>query len=261
MNQHSAITVFGIIVLFSCAVIPDTTSAIFSLALGWLQLLAQHIFCPYFPIICLKFESGETFAPPLRSSTPVFVLHGLGERTWTMGLFVSALNIWRWDNVYTPHWPANTCLLDDCLDALDLEMQRYANKSEPIFVIGNSMGGVMAYHLHTRNWNIIASYSIASPIKGSELYRTLKEYLPSNVFEYFRQPGHLYLERTDQPPEPPHPWHIIGYNFFFGFDGNVFLSDMPEKNRTVIIGTHYSLSMDPVSWSYISHSMFSHLTG
>jgi pimeloyl-ACP methyl ester carboxylesterase len=190
---------------------------------------------------------------------PVFILHGLGERTWTLSAFVWFLNAKGWDRVYTPHWPANTCLLEDCLDALDKEMQSYANKSEPILVIGNSMGGVMAYHLHTRDWNILASYSVAAPIKGSKLYSLLKANLPSWIFQYFNQAGHAYLERTEQPPPPPHPWFTVGFHLGVGFDGHVFLSDMPNTSHVSVLGSHFSLIHDPIVWNYLEMGMRKHL--
>jgi pimeloyl-ACP methyl ester carboxylesterase len=193
--------------------------------------------------------------PDSNSRPPVFILHGLGERTWTLSLFVWYLKLNNWPRVYTPHWPANTCLLEDCLDALDREMQTYANKSEPIMVIGNSMGGVMAYHLHTRDWNILVSVSVASPIKGSKLYKDLKSNLPSVIFNYFHQPGHLYLERTEQPPAPPHPWFTLGLYFGREFDLHVFLSDMPSVNRTKMWGTHFSLIYDPFVWDYLERGL------
>lgn len=204
------------------------------------------------------FRVGELQDYP-KSLPPVFVLHGLGERTWTMSPFVWFLNAQGWSRVYTPHWPANTCLLEECLDALDKEMQLYANKSEPIMVIGNSMGGVMAYHLHTRGWNILVSYSVAAPIKGSRLYRMLKSTVPSVVFDFFHQPGHDYLERTEQPPAPSHPWFTLGFHLGIEFDLHVFLSDMPSTNHDSMPGTHFSLAYDPFVWGYLERGLKLHL--
>lgn len=197
--------------------------------------------------------------PKSGSLPPIFVLHGLGERTWTMSLFVWFLHVQGWPKVYVPHWPANTCLLEECLDALDKEMQLYANKSKPIMIVGNSMGGVMAYHLHTRGWNILVSYSVAAPIKGSKLYRILKSTLPSGVVNFFHQPGHDYLERTEQPPEPPHPWFTLGFHLGVEFDLHVFLSDMPDVNHDSMLGTHFSLAYDPFVWGYLERGLRLHL--
>jgi pimeloyl-ACP methyl ester carboxylesterase len=212
------------------------------------------------PFVLYPFHIDELVVyPKSKSLPPVFVLHGLGERTWTMSPFVWFLNAQGWSTVYTPHWPANTCLLEECLDALDKEMQLYANKSEPIMIVGNSMGGVMAYHLHTRGWNILVSYSVAAPIKGSGLYRILKSSLPSAVFNFFHRPGHDYLERTEQPPAPPHPWFTLGFHLGVEFDLHVFLSDMPNANHASTLGTHFSLAYDPFVWGYLERGLKLHL--
>lgn len=258
MKYHTEITALGVLILALCVFTPNQTIGIAQAILTHTKETLVVVDCFGLRLVCPdNFRFSRPYEPIPRIDVPVFVLHGLGERTWTMSGFVWFLRLAGWARVYTPHWPANTCLLEDCLDALDLEMQRYANKSEPIFVIGNSMGGVMAYHLHTRNWNITASYSVAAPIKGSKLYRKLKQYLPSVVFNYFRQPGQLYLERCEEPPAPPHPWFTIGYYCIFDFDGNVYLSDMPEKNRVSVPGIHYSLAIDPTSWIRLSNAMMS----
>ena len=193
--------------------------------------------------------------------TPVFLLHGLGERTWTMQLFVTFLHIRGWTNVYTPHWPANTCQLEDCLDALDKEMQLYANKSQPILVVGNSMGGVMAHHLHTRNWNILVSYSIAAPLKGAQLYRHLKKILPTMIFDFFHQPGHDYLERTEAPPNPPHTWYTVSFNTLYDFDGQVHLLDtlIYKRQHITMTGFHFSLALDPAVWKFLELHLRSRL--
>lgn len=193
---------------------------------------------------------------PEFSHIPVFVLHGLGERTDTLQGFVAYLKHCGWKNVYTPRWPANTCHLEDCLNALDLAMQQNASKTEPILVIGNSMGGIMAYHLHMRNWTIAASYSVASPLKGSYFYRNLKLILPSVIWEFFHQSGHDYLNRKDMPLPPPHPWFTVGFDLVDGFDGQVHLLDMLDStdtlNHTTLVGHHFSLALEPRIWRHFA---------
>jgi len=185
-------------------------------------------------------------------AAPIVVLHGLGERVWTMSLFLAYLGSCGFDNVIAPHWPANSCVLDECLDSIDISLQQHINKSTPIVVIGNSMGGVMAMHLHSRGWTIKKAIAVAAPLNGAGMFRLLEDNLPSSLFNVFYQPGYAYLRRTDKLAEPPHPYCTV--SFGPGFDGNVFESDtiLNAKNHTgFFLGTHFSLVMDPMVWQWI----------
>lgn len=184
---------------------------------------------------------------------PIVVLHGLGDRVWTMTAFLTYLNWCGFDNVIAPRWPANKGTLEECLDSIETSLQRVQiNKTTPIIVIGNSMGGVMAMHLHTRGFKIKKAIAVASPLNGALVFRTLEDIAPKSLFNIFYQPGHAYLRRTDKLAEPPHPYRTI--SFGLGFDGQVFESDikLDEKYHTRFrFGTHYSLVMDPRVWQWI----------
>jgi pimeloyl-ACP methyl ester carboxylesterase len=188
---------------------------------------------------------------------PIILLHGLGERTWTMGLFVWYLNFCGWDRVYTPHWPANTCRLTECIQIIDKTLPNYISREEPFVVIGNSMGGVMANYLHTCDWNITASISVASPLNGARLYRFWEYYIPLTLFNIFHLPGYDYL-RLDSPAlAPPHPYHTFSFSFLGKFDGNVFGSDakIDDKHHTSLDGMHWSLGIDPFAMYYIAQQV------
>lgn len=192
----------------------------------------------------------------MNNTTPVVVLHGLGERVWTMSLFLWFLRWMGFSNVVTPHWPANTCELDVCLDSIDATLQQHIKKKTPIFVIGNSIGGVMAMHLHTRGWKIKKAIAVAAPLNGAGIFRWLEDTLPDSLFAPFYQPGYAYLRRTEKMAIPPHPYRTL--SFGPGFDGNVFEADvvLDNKNHTAfLLGTHFSLVMDPRVWLWIKQEI------
>lgn len=192
----------------------------------------------------------------MNNTTPVVVLHGLGERARTLSLFIWFLQWIGFNTVVTPHWPANTCELDVCLDALDASLQQHIKKKTPIFVIGNSMGGVMAMHLHTRGWTIKKAIAVAAPLNGAGIFRWLESIAPTSLFDIFYQPGHAYLRRTEKLPAPPHPYHTL--SFGPGFDGNVFEADTVVDNKQhtkFLVGTHFSLAVDPRVWMWIKEQI------
>jgi len=189
------------------------------------------------------------------ANVPVVVLHGLGERVWTMSLFLTFLQTCEF-NVIAPHWPANSCTLDECLDAIDASLQRQLKKRTPIIVIGNSMGGVMAMHLHQRGWKIKKAIAVAAPLNGATLFRWLESTTPSSLFDVFYQPGHDYLRRTKKLAIPPHPFRTL--SFGPGFDGQVTDADaiLNEQNHTrFVLGTHFSLVCDPRVWFWIKREI------
>jgi len=193
---------------------------------------------------------------PLLAAFPVVILHGLGERVWTLTLFLSYLRWYGFNNVVAPHWPANSCTLDQCLDSLDATLSQSLNKSEPIFVVGNSMGGVMALHLHNRGWQIEKAIAIAAPLHGAWMFRWLESMLPHTLFAYFDRPGYAYLRGEQSFAEPPHAYRTL--SFGPGFDSHVFESEAivnASRHTRFVLGTHFSICFDPRVWTAIAQEL------
>ena len=181
--------------------------------------------------------------------TPVFLLHGLGERPWTLILLSQYLNWCGFKNVHRPHYPVNKLSLDESLDYLDTFMQYYTSKGNPVILIGVSMGGVLANNLHHKGWQVEKAIYVGSPLNGAKLMRQIESTLPATFVTPFLQNGHEYLRTPQHAEEPPHPFHTISMGWGFSeFDGSVYREDavLDERRHTHVAWTiHNSISFDP----------------
>lgn len=196
----------------------------------------------------------------------VVLLHGLGERTWTLGLFEAYIRMDGLFTVHTPHWPANNCQMpDECMPLLSAELKRTLDPAQPIVVVGNSMGGVAAYYLPAYGWNVDKAFYVAAPLHGSLLLRETLERIANTSWE---AAGHWlahrsvgagpfdYLSRYWDLYPPRHSYWTVSPVLpgFQEFDGHVFRSDtVLEEGHALTLnaGSHFSLLYDCRLWNMI----------
>jgi pimeloyl-ACP methyl ester carboxylesterase len=200
----------------------------------------------------------------LNTTAPILLLHGLGGRVWTMALFVSFLSQLGFTNVYTPQWPSVTCdMPGECINALAPQLDSWLNGSRDtsFVVIGNSMGGVLAYYLPRWGYNVSKAFYVATPLNGSRAVQWMNKqasfgqlvaeqavgegswfYLSQN--HYLAPPGHAYWTMTRS---------LLDLGDDYRFDGHVFHKEaVIESDRDVHgSGGHFDLAFNPFFWRQI----------
>lgn len=196
----------------------------------------------------------------------VVLLHGLGERTWTLGAFEWYMQLTGIITVHKPYWPANSCLMpDECLPLLSAEMKRTLDPSNPIVVVGNSMGGVAAYYLPAYGWNVDKAFYVGAPLHGSKLLRDSLEWFSNSSLE--RAGNWLAHQAVGKGPfeylasyhdlyPPRHSYWTISpiLPFSRDFDGHVYSSDsILEKSHSLVVpyASHFSLLYECRIWNMI----------
>lgn len=201
---------------------------------------------------------------------PVILLHGLGGfigpkfTALSLRPTKSYLEFNNYSNVHIVEYPSDDSSIEESLDYVDGEISKLANKNEEeIIVIGQSMGGVIAFNLHTRGWNIKLSLSIASPLHGARLITQvedkLREKLDEDWFSYLQEklkcPGHIALQNKERQEEPPHDYKTISLGWFgTEFDGCVYKDETfidPEKHLHLPWADHRTVFLNPRLWYHI----------
>lgn len=201
---------------------------------------------------------------------PVILLHGLGGFA---GPDLTALSLKpmkhylefnNYNNVHIVKYPSDESSIDESLDYVDREITKLASKeNEEIILIGQSMGGVIAFNLHTKGWNIKLSLSIGSPLHGAKLITQvedkLKELLSDDIFNYIHSkikcPGHIALQNKGRQEEPPHDYRTISLGWCgYEFDGCVYKDEAiidPEKNLHLAWADHRIIFLNPRLWYHV----------
>ena len=206
----------------------------------------------------------------LNVTIPVILLHGLGgfigpELTklslYPMEKYLNANN---YVNTHCISYPADSSTISESVDYVDNEIGKIANKeNDQIIVICQSMGGVIAFNLHTKGWNIKTAVSIGSPLHGARLItkieKTIYEWTPDYVFNYavkvLKNKAHGELQVKEKQEEPPHDYRTISMAWFnTQFDGCVFTDETiinPEKHLHLPWADHRSVFLNPRLWYHV----------
>lgn len=190
---------------------------------------------------------------------PIVILHGLGERTWTMALFILWLQGHGYNNIHTPHWPANSCEMPDtCIPALVDSLQKEVGKNESIILIGNSMGGVAATFLENEGWKVETMILVAAPVHGASsmpsaeimCYVTWQWAKGKSCVGAEYEGPYKYLSNLEKRNPPNSTYWTITPSVYQGFDGNVHREDAVfEESRNIdMFSHHFALAMDPRMW-------------
>jgi hypothetical protein len=158
-----------------------------------------------------------------------------------------------------------------CVMGLEASLAGMLNKSEPMVVIGNSMGGVLAYHLPQYGWNVQQAFYVASPLNGSSMLRWMANaekpesergsFWPRVAKEMVYAGPYEYLIKGHELAAPSHPyWTVTPRLDLAGIqsDGYVTVSDATlENDRDVALhhSGHFALAMDPRAWIAIASRM------
>jgi pimeloyl-ACP methyl ester carboxylesterase len=185
-------------------------------------------------------------------STPVIILHGLGNRIWTLIGLEWYLNWHGFTDVHRPQYNADALPISAANQVSNILMERFHDdQTQPIVVIGNSMGGLVAVELARFGWKIELAIMINSPLNGATLLRELDDMLPVRVMDVCggNTPTYTYLKRRVACPIPPHPYKTIGTNLpFLNFDALVYEKDAmiePEHHHRIGWGSHHTVIVDP----------------
>lgn len=162
-----------------------------------------------------------------------FLFHGLGSHSCTLWL----IQYWikhKFDVVQCIDYPVDELEFDEMVEYVSNEMLKYANKDDDIYLIGQSMGGVVANNIYTKGWNIKLAIYIGAPLKGAKLLTQLENVLPTSVRNAMYKKSYDVLRNKKLEDEPPHPYKTISMGWFCSkFDGCVY------KNETILDETHH----------------------
>jgi len=185
-------------------------------------------------------------------SVPIIILHGLGNRAWTLILLEYYLNWHGYSNVYRPQYDADKDPNLAASDVSKLLIEHFkGNKNQSFVVIGNSMGGLVAFSLSQFGWKIELAVTINSPLNGSTMLRNLDSMLPTPLMNLCggNTPTYNYLKRLAVNGIPPHPYKTIGMNLpFLSHDSMVYETDAVierEHHHAIGWGSHHTVIIDP----------------
>lgn len=89
--------------------------------------------------------------------------------------------------------------VDTCLSNL------IPDKSDPLVLVGQSLGGIAVMNLHTRGWNVVKAVSVGAPLHGASVLNKLARVLPW----WFDRGTYTYLRTKGHQMPPPHPYATI----------------------------------------------------
>lgn len=206
-------------------------------------------------------------------SIPIILLHGLGgplgsHAKYSLYPLKYFLEFHKFDNVHVIPYPSDDLTIRESIEYVSTEIAKIANADQEIIIVGQSMGGVIGFNMHTAHtkWNIRLSISIGSPLHGARLITqietALKDNLHEHQFDYLRQyikgQGHIELQNKDQQIEPPHNYKTISLGWFeFPFDGCVYKDEAildPKHNLHLNWADHRTIFFNPRLWYHV-HNM------
>lgn len=185
----------------------------------------------------------------MEGASHVFLLHGLGGRSWSLRPLELYLQYNGYSNAQRIDYPVDVLGLDECLDHVSKELAKCVSKQDPIVLIGQSMGGVVANNMHKRGWNIVFAIYIGSPLHGANLLNQLEAVLPATIKDFFYKKPYGFLKDKEREEKPPHPFHTISMGWFFSdFDGCVYRSEatLDDEHHTHLAwADHRSIFANP----------------
>lgn len=191
----------------------------------------------------------------------VFLMHGLGGRPITLLPLELYLNACGYMRTHRLTYDVDTQDLRASCEQVDRLMQEETrSKSEPVILIGQSMGGVVASEMHKYGWTNLRMVTIGSPLHGARLLPQLESVLPAWVTAALyklpydelkaRCEGRAHEETQVKPP--PHPYRTISMSWpFTTFDGCVSKDEamFAEENHTHLPwADHRTVFANPRLW-------------
>ena len=206
-------------------------------------------------------------------TTPIILLHGLGG---LIGNSFTRLSLYPlkkylvfkgYNNVHIISYPADELTIEKSVEFVSNEISNITTKEKDIIIIGQSMGGVIAFNMHTMGWKICLTISIASPLHGARLItqveNSIKNNLCESVSEYITKKikgqGHIDLQNKStfnkKQLEPPHKYKTISLGWFNSeFDGCVYKDEAvieEEQNLHLAWADHRTIFLNPRLWYHV----------
>ena len=207
------------------------------------------------------------------NNTPIILLHGLGGLIGTSFTRLSLyplkkyLEFKGYNNVHIISYPSDELTIEKSVEFVSNAISNITNKEQDIIIIGQSMGGVIAFNMHTMGWKICLAISIASPLHGARLITQVENGIRNNlgysISEYItkkiKRQGHIELQnksifnKTQVPP--PHKYKTISLGWFNSeFDGCVYKDEtiIDEKhNLHLAWADHRTIFINPRLWYHV----------
>lgn len=191
---------------------------------------------------------------------PVILLRGLGVTPLTLWPLEQYLRACGWTRTYRVAYPVNQHRLDVLVEVVDRLLQHLVptskSKSEPIVVIGQSMGGLIAVRLHTKGWTVHQAITIGSPLHGARLLRQLGSVMPRRIRNALYKVPYQDLMTKSKEPRPPHPVHTVSMGWACSrFDGCVYRDETcldPDYHTHLAWADHRVVFVDPRLWRLVA---------
>ena len=191
------------------------------------------------------------------SATRVFLLHGLGSHPSTLWPMRWYLERHGFPRVYTLHYTVSTVTLEDSVKEVSAQMMKICGSQlEPVFVVGQSMGGLVANRLHTHGWQVARSVCVASPLHGARLLDIIHRRLPTFMWNRFNKEAYRTLRSKGRELAPPHPMSTISFGWGWShFDGCVFADEVmveQDLHHHLTWADHRLGFVDPRLWRQVT---------
>ena len=120
---------------------------------------------------------------------PIILLHGLGGfigpdfTKLSLYPLKKYLEFQGYNNIYIIPYPSDDLTIEKSIEYVSDKISNIINKEQEIIIIGQSMGGVITFNMHTLGWKIRLSVSIGSPLNGARLITQIENCIKDNVWE------------------------------------------------------------------------------
>jgi pimeloyl-ACP methyl ester carboxylesterase len=191
------------------------------------------------------------------STNRVFLLHGLGSHPLTFWPMRLHLEHSGYSRVHALGYTVDTVPLEDAVQEVSAQMMKICgSQREPVFVVGQSMGGLVANRLHNHGWQVARAVCIASPLHGARLLGTLHSWLPACVWNALDKEAYQTLRAKGREPAPPHPVSTISFGWGWSdFDGCVFADEVvmrQDHHHHLAWADHRIGFVDPRLWRLVT---------
>ena len=207
-------------------------------------------------------------------STPIILLHGLGGITGSTFTILSLyplktyLEFKGYNNVHIVSYPSSKLTIDNSVEYVSNKILEITNKDQDIIIVGQSIGGVIGFNMHTKGWKVKLVISIGSPLNGARLISQIENLVESNLWEFLsrfikkniKSQGHIELQKKNSQEPPPHSYKTISLGWFnTSFDGFVYKDEaiINEKhNLHLNWADHRTVFLNPRLWYHVHNIIY-----
>ena len=192
----------------------------------------------------------------------VFLLHGLGSHPaslWPLQWYLARRGF---KHVHSIGYAVDTLPLTDAVAEVSTKMlAACGDRAEPVLVVGQSMGGLVANRLHEHGWTVARAVCVASPLHGARLLNTLHSWLPTRAWDALHKPAYQLLMTKGREAPPPHPVSTISFGWAWSsFDGCVYADEVElvaADHMHLTWADHRVAFVDPRLWRMVHDCLVS----